>query len=329
MESGPNGEEGDELYNINLMPSELFLKLRREIQGFRVGLNLEVYINTLYWLMSCCSVNSRFWLLFEFLSWLFDVLVAYWLFVLNEDEMLLVRNINTNKVLSITYVMLNSSGWFSNFLAWAEYPFKSNYVSVGERAWKRPTNTSNKLLKFIRARIGSEGPCWRIMWLRLPLWIRDYPWELVKIQRQSKNWDDNLTPLLFGKFFFDVNDMQSCWFFRRLSCRNVLGIVFTVRLLLACKLSSLISYLYTYTKIWENTVILGYMILVQFYNAPSNEYQAKLVLKPLSCDRNWKFMYEPLRHEVRILSKKIPVTKFLNLQVWYSLSLMSHGNRLW
>lgn len=77
MESGPNGEEGDELYNINLMPSELFLKLRREIQGFRVGLNLEVYINTLYWLMSCCSVNSRFWLLFEFLSWLFDVLVAY------------------------------------------------------------------------------------------------------------------------------------------------------------------------------------------------------------------------------------------------------------
>ncbi|KAE9464571.1 hypothetical protein C3L33_03517, partial [Rhododendron williamsianum] len=72
--------------------------------------------------------------------------------------------------------------------------------------------------------------------------------------------------------------------------------------------------IYKYTLL-KNTVILGYMILVQFYNAPSNEYQAKLVLKPLSCDRNWKFMYEPLRHEVRVLSKKIPVTKFLNLQV--------------
>lgn len=32
----------DELYNINLMPSELFLKFRKEIQGVRVALNMEV-----------------------------------------------------------------------------------------------------------------------------------------------------------------------------------------------------------------------------------------------------------------------------------------------
>lgn len=45
MEAGSNGEEPtswDELYSINLMPSELFLKFRKEIQGLRVGINLEV-----------------------------------------------------------------------------------------------------------------------------------------------------------------------------------------------------------------------------------------------------------------------------------------------
>lgn len=54
---------------------------------------------------------------------------------------------------------------------------------------------------------------------------------------------------------------------------------------------------------------------MEFYNAPLNEYQAKLVLKPLSYDRKWKFIYEPLHHDVRLLSKKIPVTNFLTLQV--------------
>lgn len=45
MESVPNGDEPtswDELYNINLMPSELFFKFRKELQGIRVGLNMEV-----------------------------------------------------------------------------------------------------------------------------------------------------------------------------------------------------------------------------------------------------------------------------------------------
>lgn len=45
MESVPNAEEPtswDELYNINLMPSELFFKFRKELQGIRVGLNMEV-----------------------------------------------------------------------------------------------------------------------------------------------------------------------------------------------------------------------------------------------------------------------------------------------
>ncbi|KAG5569576.1 hypothetical protein H5410_059342 [Solanum commersonii] len=63
--------------------------------------------------------------------------------------------------------------------------------------------------------------------------------------------------------------------------------------------------------------IEGYRVGVnlEFYNAPYNEYLAKLVLKPLAPERRWKFIYEPLHHEVRLLSKKIPVTKFLNLQV--------------
>ena len=32
----------DELYNINVVPSELFFKFRKQIEGFRVGANLEV-----------------------------------------------------------------------------------------------------------------------------------------------------------------------------------------------------------------------------------------------------------------------------------------------
>ena len=50
MDPGSNGEEPtswEELYNINLMPSELFLKFRKETQGIRVGLNLEVSFHAL------------------------------------------------------------------------------------------------------------------------------------------------------------------------------------------------------------------------------------------------------------------------------------------
>lgn len=54
---------------------------------------------------------------------------------------------------------------------------------------------------------------------------------------------------------------------------------------------------------------------LEFYNAASNDYKAKLVLKPLSPERRWKFMYEPIHHDVQLTSKKIPITKFLNLQV--------------
>ncbi|KAK6248780.1 hypothetical protein QUC31_020345 [Theobroma cacao] len=57
------------------------------------------------------------------------------------------------------------------------------------------------------------------------------------------------------------------------------------------------------------------LVLLQFYNAPINDFQTKLVLKPLSPERRWKFAYEPIHQDVRLLSKKIPVTKFLNLQV--------------
>ncbi|KAK6944745.1 hypothetical protein RJ641_025847, partial [Dillenia turbinata] len=73
--------------------------------------------------------------------------------------------------------------------------------------------------------------------------------------------------------------------------------------------------------------IQGYRVGVnlEFYNAPTNDYQMKLVLKPLSPERNWKFIYEPLHHDVRILSKKIPLTKFLNLQVGVGHSFQLHA----
>ncbi|GJT29733.1 hypothetical protein Tco_0910008 [Tanacetum coccineum] len=64
---------------------------------------------------------------------------------------------------------------------------------------------------------------------------------------------------------------------------------------------------------------------LEFYNAPVNECQAKLVLKPLSADRRWKFIYEPLHHDVRLVSKKIPLTKFLNLQVGIGHSFQLHA----
>ncbi|XP_021714996.1 uncharacterized protein LOC110682965 [Chenopodium quinoa] len=54
---------------------------------------------------------------------------------------------------------------------------------------------------------------------------------------------------------------------------------------------------------------------LEFYNSPINDFQTKLVLKPLSNERRWKFIYEPIHQDVRVLSKKIPITKFLNLQV--------------
>lgn len=54
---------------------------------------------------------------------------------------------------------------------------------------------------------------------------------------------------------------------------------------------------------------------LEFYNFQGNEYQAKLVLKPLAPDRRWKFIYEPLHGDIRLLSKKISLTNYLNLQV--------------
>ncbi|KAK4265598.1 hypothetical protein QN277_026628 [Acacia crassicarpa] len=64
---------------------------------------------------------------------------------------------------------------------------------------------------------------------------------------------------------------------------------------------------------------------MEFYNAPSNEYQTKLVLKPLTPEWKWKFIYEPINRDVRLLSKKIPITKFLNLQVGVGHNFQMHA----
>lgn len=63
---------------------------------------------------------------------------------------------------------------------------------------------------------------------------------------------------------------------------------------------------------------------LELYNAPMNDYHAKLVLKPLAFERKWKLIYEPLYQDVQLVSKKIPVTKFLNLQVGVGHSFLFH-----
>ncbi|KAF9615083.1 hypothetical protein IFM89_021654 [Coptis chinensis] len=65
--------------------------------------------------------------------------------------------------------------------------------------------------------------------------------------------------------------------------------------------------------------------LVEFYNAASNDYKAKLVLKPLSPERRWKFMYEPIHQDIRVLSKKIPITQYLNIQVGVGHNFLLHA----
>ncbi|XP_078441349.1 OBP3-responsive protein 4 (ORG4) [Wolffia australiana] len=54
---------------------------------------------------------------------------------------------------------------------------------------------------------------------------------------------------------------------------------------------------------------------LEFYNYEVNDYHAKLVVKPLGDERRWKFVYEPIQGEFRVLSKKIPIARYLNLQV--------------
>ncbi|KAJ0983819.1 hypothetical protein J5N97_002175 [Dioscorea zingiberensis] len=54
---------------------------------------------------------------------------------------------------------------------------------------------------------------------------------------------------------------------------------------------------------------------LEFFNFQGNDFQTKFVLKPLGIDRRWKFIYEPIHKDVRLLSKKIPINRFLNLQV--------------
>lgn len=64
---------------------------------------------------------------------------------------------------------------------------------------------------------------------------------------------------------------------------------------------------------------------MEIYNAPINECQAKLVFKPLTPEWKWKLIYEPIQHDVRILSKKIPITRFVNLQVGVGHSFKMHA----
>jgi hypothetical protein len=63
MDLDSNGDgptSWEELCNINLVPSELFLKFRKELQGIRVGLNLEVTFYALRILNCYFSKSNAF-----------------------------------------------------------------------------------------------------------------------------------------------------------------------------------------------------------------------------------------------------------------------------
>ncbi|KAL8497782.1 hypothetical protein ACS0TY_021206 [Phlomoides rotata] len=64
---------------------------------------------------------------------------------------------------------------------------------------------------------------------------------------------------------------------------------------------------------------------LELYNSPLNDYHAKLVLKPLAYERKWKVIYEPLYQDVQLVSKKIPITRFLNLQIGVGHNFQLHA----
>ncbi|XP_044970241.1 uncharacterized protein LOC123430435 [Hordeum vulgare subsp. vulgare] len=51
----------------------------------------------------------------------------------------------------------------------------------------------------------------------------------------------------------------------------------------------------------------------EFYNPEVNDFEAKVVLKPLDFDRKWQFQYKPISGHIQLLSKKFSVTKYPNL----------------
>ncbi|XP_020573616.1 uncharacterized protein LOC110020015 [Phalaenopsis equestris] len=64
---------------------------------------------------------------------------------------------------------------------------------------------------------------------------------------------------------------------------------------------------------------------LEFFNFEVNEFETKLVLKPLAHDRRWKFIIEPIHGDIRLLSKKIPIAKYLNLQVGIGHNFHTNG----
>ncbi|XP_074560363.1 uncharacterized protein LOC141816486 [Curcuma longa] len=68
-----------------------------------------------------------------------------------------------------------------------------------------------------------------------------------------------------------------------------------------------------------------------FCNSPTNEYRTAVVLKPMASNKpmaynkRWKFVYEPLHGDIQLLSKKMPLTKYLNLQIGVCHSFHSNA----
>jgi len=53
----------------------------------------------------------------------------------------------------------------------------------------------------------------------------------------------------------------------------------------------------------------------EFNELQVNAYNTKLVFKPPELDRKWKLICEPNRGDLRLLTKKIPIGRYLNIQV--------------
>ncbi|CAM6106617.1 unnamed protein product [Calypogeia fissa] len=70
----------------------------------------------------------------------------------------------------------------------------------------------------------------------------------------------------------------------------------------------------------------GYQLGVnfEFDGFQATECNPKLVFKPAKVERKWKFIFEPKRGDLRLLTKKIPIGPILNIQVGIGHEWQTH-----
>ncbi|KAH9291346.1 hypothetical protein KI387_030280, partial [Taxus chinensis] len=61
-----------------------------------------------------------------------------------------------------------------------------------------------------------------------------------------------------------------------------------------------------------------------FNELQDNPFNTKMVFKPLVPERKWRFICEPKLGDIRLLTRKIPIGKYLKLQVGMGYSFHNH-----